>query len=477
MPFTSSSTERSVAAPAAQVRVALADALRRLHFEVTAEHLTLLEGRRGSQLAAAALQLRKLPITATLRLESAGGRVAVTATVADRWLSPAGKAWGMNGSYAKVFAEVHAGLDEALRRLDPAVVLPPPEGTSTAATVGLLERPNSAGIAAGGAVTERAARVLDGPQPQEPGAWRDVDGVVFVAPPGEAELDLPDVTALLSVAMLVARKPGGMPPALAADVEGFAARLERALDAHPGGHVHVHVQIAAGEVPVVTFLRQQARIRATLPLRTLQVCRTCRLEKVVNPDHVHLVERNRKLRALTGMVGASIGGGGVSPFVLVGRVMAFAKLEPDFVCTRCQGHDADESIVTFCPTCGERRDESALRVCRRCKHDFRTDVVAEQLWAPAGTYSAPPPSLAPAPTPAALGAGPLAAGVAPQPPTLEALAAARASVPASGGPHQDWYADPSGLHRQRWWDGATWTAWVVDGAAPYRDDARPPPAG
>lgn len=46
-----------------------------------------------------------------------------------------------------------------------------------------------------------------------------------------------------------------------------------------------------------------------------------------------------------------------------------------------------------------------------------------------------------------------------------------------GGPHQDWYADPSGLHRQRWWDGATWTAWVVDGAAPYRDDARPPPAG
>jgi hypothetical protein len=32
-----------------------------------------------------------------------------------------------------------------------------------------------------------------------------------------------------------------------------------------------------------------------------------------------------------------------------------------------------------------------------------------------------------------------------------------------------WFADPSGAHRLRYWDGSTWTSWVADGEQPYVD--------
>ncbi len=33
-------------------------------------------------------------------------------------------------------------------------------------------------------------------------------------------------------------------------------------------------------------------------------------------------------------------------------------------------------------------------------------------------------------------------------------------VSSQGGPEAGWYADPENQHRERWWDGTTWTASV-----------------
>ena len=184
------------------------------------------------------------------------------------------------------------------------------------------------------------------------------------------------------------------------------------------------ITIAETDKPVITFLNEQARIRDALPLRSLQTCTTCRHQKVVNPDYQRLVERNRKIKGLSGFLGASISSSGVSPFILVGRILPLVKMDPDYVCPRCQGLDADERLVVFCPNCGERRDEAALRKCQRCEHDFRQALEPETLWQPVGTAAelfAPPPPAPPPPPPERAAAGP----------RPHRSAAARVSAPAS----------------------------------------------
>ena len=280
------------------------------------------------------------------------------------------------------------------------------------------------------------------------------------------------------------------------------------------------LDVAAEEMPVVRFLWEQARIREALPLRTLQRCTTCRHEKVVNPDYKRLAERNRKIRGVGGAVGATFSpSAGASPFFLVGRLLPLAKLDPEYVCPRCQGLESDDRVIIFCPTCGERRDEAVLKTCRRCSHDFRGALEPEALWGkpepepgpllqgfapgaalpgglppPAGSplLSLPPPNgsaqgqgqgqgpvhlppmLPPSMLPPPAGA-PIAA--------LPAPGAARPAGPAAVGHHAPpahvdpltrpaaWLPDPSGRHEARWWDGHGWTDAVLD-AGRLSHDAR-----
>jgi uncharacterized protein DUF2510 len=246
-----------------------------------------------------------------------------------------------------------------------------------------------------------------------------------------------------------------MPPALAADVERVVGEIEHILDSASPGMVPV-ITIAETDKAVVTFLNEQARIREALPLRSLQTCTTCRHQKVVNPDYQRLIERNRKIRGISGFLGASISSSGVSPFILVGRMLPLVKMDPDYVCPRCQGLDAEERLVVFCPNCGERRDEAALRKCGRCEHDFRQALERETLWQPVGTAAelfAPPP---PAPLP-----------VAPPEPVPALTAAPPPAFPPG------FYTDPDGRCEARWWDGSQWTAQVIINGQPGVD-AGPP---
>jgi hypothetical protein len=449
MPFARMELVRTVASPVATVRASLARTLRDLRFSITAERVTGFEGQRGSQLAAGALQLKKSPVGIKVDLTSEGSSTVVAVDLFDRWRAPGGKAWGANRTYAEIFSDIARTIDRSLVELDPNVVLTEPAFNSTAANIGILERSNSASGVAGEKASNRVDQWLGAPPP--PPTPGNEAQVVIAVPDAEAILDAMRVQGMLTVALLVARKPGSMPAALAADVERVATTIERVLESATPGSVPV-IELGDADKPVVTFLNDQARIRVSLPLRTLQRCTTCKHEKVTNPDYKALVERNRKIRGIGGLLGASISSAGISPFLLVGRILPLVKMDPDYVCPRCQGLDADENLVVFCPNCGERRDEPALRKCRRCEHDFRTALSPETLWRPVGTAAAlfaPPP---PAPM-----------HIAPPPVSPPVQLPAEPTYPPG------FYADPEGRFEARWWDGFQWTSQVIIAGQPGVD--------
>ncbi len=452
MPFARMELVRTVAAPVATVRTALAKTLREQRFEMTAERLTSLEGKRGSQLAAGALQLKKSPVGIKIDLAGEAEATTVAVHLFDRWRAPGGKAWGSNRTYADIFTEIAQALDACLLSVDPNVALSAPEFNSTAANIALLERTNVSTGNAGHKAAQRVDQWLGG----SAAAKATGPQVVIAAPDAEAILDALRVQGMLTVALLISRIPGSMPPALAADVERVVGEIEHFLESSAPDMVPV-IEISTADKPVITFLNEQARIRDALPLRTLQKCSTCRHEKVVNPDYQRLVERNRKIKGLTGLVGASVSRAGVSPFILVGRILPLVKMDPEYVCPRCQGLDAEERLVVFCPNCGERRDEAALRTCQRCQHDFRKALEPETLWHPVGTAAerfAPPPQ-------------PVLAPASPVPTALPA--AAEPAFPAG------FYADPDGRCEARWWDGYQWTAQVIINGRPAVDTGVPAP--
>ena len=417
---------------------------------------------------------------------------------------------GAHNGYVHAFADVQAHLDGALAELDPNLKLEP--------VMAAVEAPAGVGDQLGSLgrrVAERANRLLEGKDTSTPTAWKELEEVLFVSSKGQAVVDDDRVQAMLVVAGLVASQPGSMPPNLSHDVETFAARLESALDASKGAE-SVRFDVRDDELPVLTFLATQAAVRESLPLRTLHICTTCRLERVTNPDYERMAERHRKLKALSYGLGATFSRRGITPFVLVGQFVRVKKLDPDFVCSRCQSTTADEWVVTYCPKCGDRRQEAVLRTCSKCKYDFRKSLEMPEMWQPAPPPGMPPqvqpqaglagsgaptygiagPQVQPPATSAGSEAttagseattagapappwptGPIAApdqarqtGTGARPTTAGALTP---PAPVTPLPAPGWYADPYGRYPQRWWDGSLWTQNVNGGAGPSLDPLSP----
>jgi hypothetical protein len=176
---------------------------------------------------------------------------------------------------------------------------------------------------------------------------------------------------------------------------------------------------------VFEFLNQQAEIRAALPLRTLHICRSCRLEKITNPEYERIAARNEKLGHLMAGVGATVGKGGISPTFVLGQVFKLKRLDPKYVCARCQGMEADERVVTFCPSCAELRREVVLRLCSKCSFDFRTIADKTPLWTEPVAERDPDPE----PEEGAAAAALEAAAVA-EPPAVERAAPVGSVAPA-----------------------------------------------
>ena len=476
---------RTLTATPAEARAAIVRFLRAQEFTLTSEQISMVSAKRGSQIAGS-VQTKKLPIVFRASFEPDPQGCVVNVHIGDAWRSGVGKVWGMNGPYKTVLDDVSRALDAALAPLADGADFQQHVISTSTRDIPIISHSNT-GIVKGGAVVADKVDQLVTPNGAHstPKALKEV---VLRSSKGATSFDRMGVEGLFTVGLLVSTKPGSMPANLARDVENFSSRLERLVADQPQGRVVCDV--SDEEIPVAEFLATQASIRERLPLRTLHVCTTCKLEKVVNPDYEKLREKNRRKQVITGAIGATVSTSGISPFLLVGSLMKFKNFDIPYVCPRCQGLEADSSIVTYCPNCGERRDEAVLRTCRRCKHNFAAAEHAQhgdlwdpdaQLFEPAPAQPlmppstpaafAPPPAMPPAS--AALAAPPVVAPTitapALAPPSPVAAAPPRPPQPVAPGPAAGWYSDTTGRHQHRFWDGQRWTEHVADNGVPGRD--------
>ncbi|MBK9180451.1 MAG: hypothetical protein IPM45_12995 [Acidimicrobiales bacterium] len=380
---------RVVAAGTAATRAAAVRVLEDARFEVEASQLTRLEARRGSLLGLASRDPDRLPASASLHVEPDDEGCTLSLRLADGAPTTIAAGSETAGAYQDLFAGVMAALDEALGTLDPdAASHFEPPAVQAGLVGGVAAPPRPAAPPPGGALRSRV--------------WDPARTVRFDGPSGTACFTPEDVQAHLAVALIVVSHPGSLPTSLERDLERFAARVEQALDVT--GWTGARLDVSDDERPVLEFLHQQVRLREHLPLRTLHHCRTCQFERITNPDYERLQQRNQWIRSITGLVGASVSRAGVSSFVVLGALFRLKRLDPDYVCPRCQGMDADETLVTFCPGCGQLRREAVLRVCPACQHDLRRALPREALWGPPPLEPVPahvPPRPAAPPPPAA----------------------------------------------------------------------------
>ena len=189
---------RAVRAPAAQVRTTLTRALRDAGFDIVSEHVTLVHARRGSQLAGA-VSKDKLPVQVDLTLQPQDAGCRVEARVSDRWRTPIGRVYGLQGMYDQVFAAVLGVLETALVTLDPTVAgaAPLPGRAQPGGVEAVLDRANSSLTRATSSLVDAADRTLQGKRESTPAAWLDVRAVRLVLPDGALLLGRSEVEAVL----------------------------------------------------------------------------------------------------------------------------------------------------------------------------------------------------------------------------------------------------------------------------------------
>ncbi|MHA6758508.1 LLM class oxidoreductase [Streptacidiphilus sp. PAMC 29251] len=407
MPSITLDAERRVAADAGRVRTAAVDVLRRLGFRVTSEMATVVEAQRGSAVRSAMLMPDQVPVGARLQFTPEPGGSSCALHLTDRSVSAV--VLGVQGPYQAAFQALLQALDQALAQLDPAaakVGFAEPRWWVRGPNVEALERGHAVGQRLVGGMSARISeRLSGGPRSTGPTGWSGYDRLVVSCSAGAVTMEMSTARTLLAIPVMISSRPGALPPPLAAKVEQLAALIEQRLNS--GGRGTLAVELPEDQRKTFEFLHQQLGIRSQLPVRTLCVCRDCRHPKVVNLDLQRLREKNRNLKMLASVVSMSAGRGEPNPFMVFGTVFRQAKLDPDFICGRCESTEADEQPVTFCPGCGDLRKEPVLVTCGKCSHDFRVLVKGAPIWEKAAP--APPKLLPPGVPPVALPPVPQAA--------------------------------------------------------------------
>lgn len=479
--------ERSVACDVETVRTRLITALRGLGFTVGSSSSSGIEARRGS--AVRATYGNDAPVRASVTLVSHTGtacqvRVHLAGGTGVPFTGPA----SLGQLYEGVMRGIHEALDAALAVLDPASVPTWPAPDFRVAPIPALAQAMSSLSGVASRVPGSLGRSLRDRAPVQ-----EV-GVVVTVPGAVARLTPDDLQTHLAIARMIGGTSGALPEQLAGDLGEVALALARATESPTPPETRI--EAPGRHKPVYVFVHQQVLIRAGLPLRELHRCRECRFEKIVNPDYKALLQRNRRLQKITGLAGLTVGMAGPSMLLVAGRLLNMRQTELDHVCPRCQGMEADVSLITICPGCSEIRKEPVLRRCPRagCGFDFPGSLgTPPPFWGPpeAARPEAPPPAdpavVHPPAPPAAPAASPRtppvvpAAAYPPAPPAAPAAAypPAPPAAPAWGAPPSPhpqapaspsgWFADPYRRHPYRYFDGVAWTAWVSDGRRSFPD--------
>lgn len=368
---------RAVHASAAAVHSALTNAFGAQGFRLTNDQLTYLEARRGSSVMGA-VDKSKLGVLGTAWVTPGGDGCQVQIRLQYRGI-PLSTGTGQ-AVVREALLETGRSIDVALSRLDPDASFVSAVLTTTG-PAGPVQEQIDLGVASQEAQAPAARSGM-------PEAWTASRGALFTFGNHMAWLDPPATQAHLAVARLVLDRPGALPDELHAQLEPFAVRVEQAVAANPDGLAVLPV--SSEERTVLAFMHQQARIRSAMPVRVLHRCRDCHLEKVTNPAYQRAVQHSRNMRSLGGAIGATVTRGGITPMVLMGTLFQFNRLDPDYVCPRCQGMSAEETFVTFCSSCGELRKDAVLRTCPSCQFDYRSLLRKEQFWVRAPAQSPRP---------------------------------------------------------------------------------------
>lgn len=422
--------DRAVHAPTETSRRTVLEALRQMSFKIDQSQGAVIQAHRGGIAGAKFGGQGRLRVSVTVTPDSdSGSRIHVRVGDAERAALNTTDACAV---YGPLFVRVQTELDGWLCALDPQL--------KPDAMPQLELHPDH---------TPTMKEHLGGIARHLPGSWgksaaHKVLGDVHLwvmAPDASAVLDPDDAQTCLTVAALVSADPSALPPALRAQIGDLTVALRDALtDARPPAG---RLDIGARDKKAVDFLYQQSRIRGTLPVREVFTCRDCGLERIVNPDFQEKASTIKALQNATGLMGVTVGTSGINAFVVVGKLLNLSALSPPTPCRRCEGIDADVSLATICPKCKTIRRDAVLTTCPQagCGYDFRARAAGVSLWN-ATSASTPAPAAAPA-------------------------AATEASTPAAA-PPAGWYADPSGRHRLRWFDG-DWSRWATD-VGPAIDD-------
>jgi hypothetical protein len=168
--------------------------------------------------------------------------------------------------------------------------------------------------------------------------------VVIDAPDGRHSLPRRDVEASFALGRYIAGHPSVQsvdPQGLAGCVRALWWTIEAEIDAS-------EVSLDDVSARMMRLLDRQVRIREHMPVRHVYQCRGCRLEKLIEPAP------------------------GCSVFRPGGRLLSINDLDPDYVCSRCHGTEADESLATICPECGALSKDPVLSACmsKGCLMDF-----------------------------------------------------------------------------------------------------------
>jgi hypothetical protein len=160
-------------------------------------------------------------------------------------------------------------------------------------------------------------------------------------------------------------------------------RLARAVELAEEDKAPITLQ--AIEESGLELVKEQAAIRANLPLRIRRTCKECGHQQVINPKRQAQQTQSSGPGSDTVATSVSLLTEG-HPFLatlnlFTGSDSSAAGPEQP-ACTRCDGDDFGSDTVTICPGCRAFRDESVLLNCPECEFDFHTRAVNDPFWVP-----------------------------------------------------------------------------------------------
>lgn len=114
------------------------------------------------------------------------------------------------------------------------------------------------------------------------------------------------------------------------------------------------------EAALYNLCAKHEELREGLERRLLRTCRSCRFQRMYNPEYERLQARNKMIDGLL--------------YLPSNALMALRRFQrdPKFICSRCQGLDSLDREVVLCPQCGATVMDVLLSQCSQCGYDFIT---------------------------------------------------------------------------------------------------------